>query len=120
MSTKVTIDKAGRLVLPKPLRDELRLAPGDILELTREGDKIIISAAHPQLTLQKEHGVWVYRSGQPADASLPELIDKDREDRFRRSGATIPTMEPVCGGSPKRRGEAPPVGRIRSPRSTLC
>jgi AbrB family looped-hinge helix DNA binding protein len=83
MSTKVTIDKAGRLVLPKPLRDELRLAPGDILELTREGDKIIISAAHPQLTLQKEHGVWVYRSGRPADASLPELIDKDREDRIR-------------------------------------
>ena len=83
MRTKITIDKSGRLVLPKPLRDELRLAPGDILELIRDGDKIILSAAHPQSTLQKEHGVWVYRSGRPADASLPELINKDREDRIR-------------------------------------
>ena len=83
MSSRVTIDKAGRLVLPKPLRDELRLAPGDILELMRDGDKIIISAAHSQSTLRKEHGVWVYRSGRPADASLTELIGKDREDRIR-------------------------------------
>ena len=83
MSTKTTIDKSGRLVLPKPLRDELRLAPGDILELIRDGDKIILSAAHPQSTLQKEQGVWVYRSGQPGDASLPELINQDRELRIR-------------------------------------
>ena len=48
MSTKTTIDKAGRLVLPKPLREELRIAPGDTLELTRDGDKIIISPAHSQ------------------------------------------------------------------------
>ena len=83
MRTKVTIDKAGRLVLPKPLRDELRLAPGDILDLMRDGDKIIISPARPQSTLQKEHGVWVYRSGQPTEASLPEIINQDREDRIR-------------------------------------
>jgi AbrB family looped-hinge helix DNA binding protein len=83
MNSRVTIDKAGRLVLPKPLRDELRLAPGDTLELVRDGDKIIISPAQSQSTLQKEHGVWVYRSGRPADASLPELINKDREDRIR-------------------------------------
>lgn len=82
MSSRVTIDKAGRFVLPKPLRDELRLAPGDTLELMRDGDKIIISPGRQQATLQKEHGVWVYRSGRPADASLTELINQDREDRI--------------------------------------
>lgn len=28
MSGKVTLDRAGRVVLPKTLRDELRLSPG--------------------------------------------------------------------------------------------
>jgi AbrB family looped-hinge helix DNA binding protein len=83
MRAKVAIDKAGRLVLPKQLRDELRLAPGDILELLREGDKITLSPAHPRSTLQKEHGVWVYRSGRPADVPIAELIDEDRENRLR-------------------------------------
>src|SRR6266542_5675827 len=31
-----TIDKAGRLVIPKPLRDQLGLRPGDV-ELTADG-----------------------------------------------------------------------------------
>lgn len=35
---RVTIDRAGRLVVPKPLRDELKLEPGATLELrAREG-----------------------------------------------------------------------------------
>ena len=31
-----TIDKAGRLVIPKPLRDQLGLRPGEV-ELTADG-----------------------------------------------------------------------------------
>jgi len=35
---KVTIDRAGRLVVPKALRDELNLEPGTALEIrAREG-----------------------------------------------------------------------------------
>jgi AbrB family looped-hinge helix DNA binding protein len=33
MNTTVTIDKAGRVVIPKEIRDELRLEPGDSLAL---------------------------------------------------------------------------------------
>lgn len=33
---RATIDKAGRLVIPKALRDRLGLAPGEV-ELTAEG-----------------------------------------------------------------------------------
>jgi AbrB family looped-hinge helix DNA binding protein len=29
MTSKLTLDKAGRVVLPKPLRDRLQLVPGD-------------------------------------------------------------------------------------------
>ena len=43
LNNKVTIDRAGRVVLPKTLRDELRLCPGDTLDLTvASGDLRIV------------------------------------------------------------------------------
>ena len=82
MNARIVIDKAGRLVLPKPVRDELRLKPGDTLELRSEADKVILSPVHPAGVIQKEEGVWVYRSGTPADVSLTELIAAERQKRI--------------------------------------
>ena len=38
----VMLDKAGRIVLPKPLRDELQLSPGDTLDLSVEGEQVML------------------------------------------------------------------------------
>jgi AbrB family looped-hinge helix DNA binding protein len=83
MRSKTTIDAAGRLVIPKPIRDELRLHAGDEVELVSQRDTIIITPAHREPTLIKEEGVWVYRSGEPAKVSVSELIEQDRKDRHR-------------------------------------
>jgi len=40
MKTRLTIDKAGRVVIPKPLREELHLEPGDSLEMESAGEQI--------------------------------------------------------------------------------
>jgi AbrB family looped-hinge helix DNA binding protein len=42
MKTRVTIDKAGRVVIPKPLREELQLEPGDSLEMESAGEQITL------------------------------------------------------------------------------
>ena len=82
MATKLTLDKAGRVVLPKPLRDRLQLAPGDTLDLETEGERITLRPVRQKVMLKKELGVWVYQ-GEPTDASIPDLIDRDRENRNR-------------------------------------
>jgi AbrB family looped-hinge helix DNA binding protein len=46
MNVTITLDKAGRVVIPKTLRDELHLEPGDALELETEGDRVTLRAPY--------------------------------------------------------------------------
>jgi AbrB family looped-hinge helix DNA binding protein len=84
VTTKITVDKAGRVVIPKPLREQMRLAPGDTLQLESEGDRITLRPVRPQSTLKKEYGVWVYQ-GESSDVSISDLIDRERERRLLES-----------------------------------
>ncbi len=72
MKSKVTLDRAGRVVIPKTLRDELRLSPGDTLDLTVKGDEFTLRPQRGATPLQKERGVWVFRSGVPLAANETE------------------------------------------------
>jgi AbrB family looped-hinge helix DNA binding protein len=82
MTAKITIDKAGRVVIPKPLRQRLRLGPGDVLELRSEGECITLQPVRPQAPLKKEHGIWVYE-GEATDTSIADLLDRERGERIR-------------------------------------
>ncbi len=82
MTTKVTLDKAGRVLIPKSLRQILHLGAGDALLLESEGDQITLRPVRSEPLLKKEHGVWVYQ-GQPTNASIPDSIDQEREKRLR-------------------------------------
>ncbi|WP_373063112.1 AbrB/MazE/SpoVT family DNA-binding domain-containing protein [Gemmatimonas sp.] len=58
-----TIDCAGRVVIPKLLRDALHLEAGDTLEVETEGEYITLRPKRAGATVQKERGVWVFRAG---------------------------------------------------------
>jgi AbrB family looped-hinge helix DNA binding protein len=82
MSTRLTMDKAGRIVIPKSLREELRLAPGDDLEMESVGEEITLRPVRGTGPLTKEHGVWVFRTGQPMPASATaDMLRHIREER---------------------------------------
>jgi AbrB family looped-hinge helix DNA binding protein len=82
MTTKITLDQAGRVVIPKALRKELHLVPGDTLQLESRGEQITLRPVRPKALVKKERGVWVYQ-GEPTRQSIPELIDREREKRLR-------------------------------------
>lgn len=82
MSNLLTIDKAGRVVIPKPLREELHLEPGDSLEMERSGEQITLRPVRGSAPLRKEHGVWVFHSGQPLPASATDdMLEQIRQER---------------------------------------
>ncbi len=85
VTSRLTLDRKGRVVIPKPLRDHLQLAPGDALDLDVSGEQIILRPVRGTMPLQKERGIWVYRNGDPLPESvIDSAIRETREDRHQR------------------------------------
>ena len=85
MVPKVMMDKAGRIVVPKPLRDQLQLAAGDELDVDSSDDRITLRPLRGTAQLRKKRGVWVFRCGEPLSAATVdetlEQIRRERDDR---------------------------------------
>ncbi len=88
MSRTITMDDAGRIVLPKPLRERFRLRGGDKLTLETVGDHLELKPLDDQgeLPLLKKCGLLVVPAcGEACDAAEAVRIERDeRGDRTSR------------------------------------
>ncbi len=88
MNTRLIIDEAGRVVIPKPLREEWHLEAGDALELESAGEQITLRPVRGTAPLRKEHGVWVVYSGEPLPGSATnECCRKSARNATRQTSA---------------------------------
>jgi AbrB family looped-hinge helix DNA binding protein len=82
MSMTITIDAAGRIVLPKPLRDRFRLNGGARLRIEAVGDHLELTpeAVPEDPAVVRRGGLLVVSpSGRQCDAR--EALDAERNDR---------------------------------------
>ena len=80
---RVTIDTAGRVVIPKAARDELGLAPGSELELNVVDRRIEIDIPDTAMRLeQDEHGV-VAVTDETMSVLTTDMV-RDTLERMRR------------------------------------
>jgi AbrB family looped-hinge helix DNA binding protein len=85
---KTTIDAAGRILLPDDLRARLGVKPGDEVVIEERAGEWVIKPANAASGLSWEGNVLVHRGSTTTPATVEELIDDAREDRFRLDLAT--------------------------------
>ena len=79
---RLVIDNEGRVNLPQPLRQQLRLEPGDALEMESAGEQITLRPIRESGSLRTEKGVWVFHTGQPLPVSVSDsMLQQIRAER---------------------------------------
>ena len=60
------IDKAGRIVIPKPLCERLGFRPDTELEAIEQPEGVLLKRIEPRPSMLKVDGLWVHRgSAEP-------------------------------------------------------
>jgi AbrB family looped-hinge helix DNA binding protein len=85
MKAQLKIDKAGRVIIPKPLRDRMGLVPGDAFEVVGTDEKIVLRPIREAPTMFKKDGMWVIKTGKPLTLEdVNSVVQSVREERHRQ------------------------------------
>jgi AbrB family looped-hinge helix DNA binding protein len=71
MKVRVTLDKAGRIMIPKPQRKELHLEPDDRLEMESSGEQITLRPVLGTGSLSKSMASGCFAAGSPCPPPPP-------------------------------------------------
>lgn len=86
----VEIDKAGRIVVPKKLRDAMQLTPGTQFQVERRGNTLVLEpeVVHARLIIQDGLPLIIPANSENAPVLTDEMvfaqIEQSRMERERR------------------------------------
>jgi AbrB family looped-hinge helix DNA binding protein len=79
---EATLDKFGRIVIPKQVRDDLRLSPGSVLKIEERNEEIVLKPIAGSSPLALKGGVLVFTGEVEGD--LEGLLRRSRDERSRK------------------------------------
>ena len=78
---ETTLDRFGRIVIPKKIRNDFNLKPGDQIRIEEREQDIILKPVVGEPNLHWKDGVLVF-SGVPI-GELGDALEKHRDDRAK-------------------------------------
>ncbi len=78
------IDKAGRIVVPKPVRERLGLLAGADIEVVESPEGLMLKPIHQRPSLIKEGRFLVHTGKLTHGGDVLKAIEADREERMRK------------------------------------
>lgn len=79
---ETTLDRFGRIVIPKKMRDDLNLKPGKPLRIEERQNGVLITPLREGSFLKYKKGILVFTGETTGDVT--GLVRKDREARMRK------------------------------------
>ena len=80
---KTTLDRFGRVVVPKEIRDRLGLKPGAEIEIDEHENEVVLKAVEHETPLKVEEGILVFTGTATGD--LTEAVRAHRDERLLKS-----------------------------------
>jgi AbrB family looped-hinge helix DNA binding protein len=91
---RLTIDKAGRIVIPKGLRERFGLKAGTELEIVDQpGGMFLRTVEKEPVALMKLDGFWVHQGVAQPDANWDRVIQEVREERIESTSGRAAASE---------------------------
>ena len=76
------IDKSGRIVVPKPLRERLGFKPDIELEAIEQPDGVLLKRVEQRPSMVKVDGLWVHQGIPQPGANWERILAEVREERI--------------------------------------
>jgi AbrB family looped-hinge helix DNA binding protein len=77
------IDKSGRIVVPKPLRDRLGLKPNTELEVLEQPGGVLLRPVEQKPSMLRVDGLWVHQGIAQLGDNWDRALDDLREERIQ-------------------------------------
>ncbi|MBK5257620.1 MAG: AbrB/MazE/SpoVT family DNA-binding domain-containing protein [Vicinamibacteria bacterium] len=82
MEAQTTVDRFGRVVIPKVTRDHFGLVPGSALTVIDAETGVLLQPTSPTAALRVKGGVLVFQGDITGAADAP--VRRERDERIRR------------------------------------
>ena len=79
---ETNLDRFGRVIIPKRVREKLGLKPGALLEVQQQGGDLLLKPVQEEPRLLERDGVLVF--GGEALGDLAESVQSDRREGRKR------------------------------------
>lgn len=83
---QTTIDKFGRVVIPKEVREDLRLQPGTVLKIEEQEEKILLQPIEEESSLVVKDGILIFSGTAAGD--IAGTVRAHRGERLIKIGFT--------------------------------
>ena len=79
---ELRIDKAGRIVVPKRLRERLGFKPDTELEAIEQPEGVLLKRVEQRPSMVKVDGLWVNQGSAEPGANWERILEDVREERI--------------------------------------
>jgi AbrB family looped-hinge helix DNA binding protein len=79
---RLKIDRSGRIVVPKPLRERLGFRPDSELEAIEHPDGVLLKRVEQRPSMVKVDGLWVHQGTAEPGANWERVLDELRDERI--------------------------------------
>jgi AbrB family looped-hinge helix DNA binding protein len=79
---ETTIDRFGRIVIPKDVRDDMGLEAGAVLQIEKEGEKIVLQPVQGEPKVMEKKGILVFTGTAVGDVGA--ALHEHRKRRLKK------------------------------------